>query len=418
MSSFWPIRSLDELCQFENGDRGKNYPGRKTFVENGVPFINAGHLENGKIDMGTMNFIPENRYEILGNGKVKKNDLLFCLRGSLGKFAIVENLEKGAIASSLVIVRPGEKLEVRYLARYFESRLCAEMIKKYENGAAQPNLSANSLKRFEIAVPPIEEQKRIVAILDEAFAGIDTAIANTQKNLANARELFESYLEKLFSDRGEGWQEKPLQDVVEVISGHSFKSQDFSPNNEAQSIKIANVGVGEFVVDSESKLPKEFVSKHSKFSIPSGCIVVALTRSVISDGFKVCVVPDEFNGALLNQRVAGLKTHEDPNLRKYLFFFLRTSSVIEYVKKMANTLMQPNLSITDLKNLPTPIAPDDVKIRIVEELEALSVEIVRLEQIYRKKLDSLIELKQSLLQKAFSGELTSNVDQIMEEAVA
>ncbi|MDF1660073.1 MAG: restriction endonuclease subunit S, partial [Verrucomicrobiales bacterium] len=104
----WTTKRLGELCDLENGDRGKNYPSKSVLVEEGIPFINAGHLNSGRVDMSTMNYIPEERFEILRSGKIRRGDLLFCLRGSVGKAALVSNVDKGAVASSLVIVRPRE----------------------------------------------------------------------------------------------------------------------------------------------------------------------------------------------------------------------------------------------------------------------------------------------------------------------
>ena len=97
---------LGDVCHFENGDRGKNYPSQTAFISEGIPFINAGNLSDNLINSQGVNFISEEHFNRLSNGKVQINDILFCLRGSLGKYAINKNVAKGAIASSLVILRP------------------------------------------------------------------------------------------------------------------------------------------------------------------------------------------------------------------------------------------------------------------------------------------------------------------------
>ena len=102
----WYLAELGELGKFINGDRGKNYPSKNDFTITGVPFINAGHIQDGIICLGSMNFISEESFSLLGSGKVQINDILYCLRGSLGKTAIVKGISRGAIASSLVIIRP------------------------------------------------------------------------------------------------------------------------------------------------------------------------------------------------------------------------------------------------------------------------------------------------------------------------
>jgi type I restriction enzyme, S subunit len=227
MNDNWQFKCLEEICSFENGDRGENYPSKSVQTTSGVPFINAGHLSPSGIDFREMNYIPRERFNLLGNGKIREGDILFCLRGSLGKFASVGELAEGAIASSLVIVRPNKSVLEKFLLAYFDSSLCAGMIAKYSNGAAQPNLSAGSLKKFTMPLPPIEEQQRIAAILDEAFAGIVTATANAEKNLANTRELFESILQDIYTQKKNNWVEKKLADLCDIKHGFAFDGKDF-----------------------------------------------------------------------------------------------------------------------------------------------------------------------------------------------
>ncbi len=225
----WLTHSLGELCVFENGDRGKNYPSKSMFVDCGIPFVNAGHLENGSVKLNELNFINRKNYNLLRGGKLKPGDVLFCLRGSLGKYAVIDNLTEGAIASSLVIIRTGELLDTSFLLLYLQSSQCLDMIRKYKGGAAQPNLGAKDLAKFTISLPPINEQKHIVKILDQAFAEIEKARANAEQNLKNARELFESYLQQVFSQRGEGWDMTKLLDIAQVIDS-LLESPEFSPN--------------------------------------------------------------------------------------------------------------------------------------------------------------------------------------------
>lgn len=153
---------LGELCYFENGDRSANYPSKSVRTSIGVPFINGGHMVDDGIDMTSMDFIPRDRFDLLSNGKTKPGDILFCLRGSLGKCTCVGDLPEGAIASSLVIVRPGERVLGSYVLAFLRSPLCSELVDRFKNGAAQPNLSARSLKMFPVPVPPLEEQATVV----------------------------------------------------------------------------------------------------------------------------------------------------------------------------------------------------------------------------------------------------------------
>lgn len=177
--------NLKNICEFENGDRGKNYPSKQHQVESGIPFINAGDLKDGwSISRSGMAFITEERFNLLGAGKVKLGDLLFCLRGSLGKCGIVEDIEVGAIASSLVIIRPLANLSIsKFIYWFLSSSICACYIDATKGGAAQPNLSAKSVMNFQI--PMIDSLSQV-----EIVKQIDSFYAQTLK-------IKESYIEKV-----------------------------------------------------------------------------------------------------------------------------------------------------------------------------------------------------------------------------
>ncbi len=169
----WVWQRLGNLCILENGDRGKNYPNKSALVAVGIPFINAGHLKNGEIDKNAMTFITKEHFSILRAGKFRENDILFCLRGSLGKCALVTGIAEGAIASSLVIIRLLPNLDPAYFINYFSSLLGLKMIDKYNNGTVQPNLSSTDLAKFLVPLPSLAEQKRVVAKVDELMALCD-----------------------------------------------------------------------------------------------------------------------------------------------------------------------------------------------------------------------------------------------------
>jgi type I restriction enzyme, S subunit len=196
----WEETHLSKVCDFENGDRGKNYPNKSHRVSSGIPFINAGHLNENRLDFSDMDYISEERFDMLGNGKIKPNDILFCLRGSLGKVANVGYLDKGAIASSLVILRVKNGLENDFLLYFLNSNLTKKQIVDFGNGAAQPNLSAASLKKFIIPFPKYKtEQQRIVRQLDALRAETHKLEAVYQKKISDLEELKKSILQKAFA---------------------------------------------------------------------------------------------------------------------------------------------------------------------------------------------------------------------------
>jgi len=155
---------LSSVIKFENGDRGKNYPSKKHQFSVGIPFINAGDLSlDGEITEKGMVYINEDRFKLLGAGKIELDDILFCLRGSLGKCALNKTYKKGAIASSLVIMRPEKKkILPKFLLAYLRSGLIKEYIRNTASGTAQPNLSAKTVGNYEIPLPSIEKQELIL----------------------------------------------------------------------------------------------------------------------------------------------------------------------------------------------------------------------------------------------------------------
>ncbi|MCG3652699.1 restriction endonuclease subunit S [Aliarcobacter butzleri] len=205
----WSWTKLGTLCILENGDRGKNYPNQSALVPEGIPFINAGHLQNTKINLKNMNYITENRFELLSSGKVQKNDILFCLRGSLGKVALVDNIEQGAIASSLVIVRVFQNFIFQeYILNYFMSNLSYLMVKMHDNGTAQPNLSATDLSKFEIPLPPLNEQKRIVEKINQLMTLCDELEKLKEQKEAKKLTVHKSAINQLLDSKDESNSQK------------------------------------------------------------------------------------------------------------------------------------------------------------------------------------------------------------------
>ena len=167
----WTWCRMDQLTAILNGDRGKNYPAKSTLNRKGIPFISALNLDGKSvIEDERLLCLSEEQYNKLGNGKLVKGDIVVCIRGSLGKHGRYP-YDRGAIASSLVILRPYylEDIFADFIMLYLDSPAFHNEIKRFDNGTAQPNLAAESLKQFYIPLPPLAEQKRIVAKLEQLF---------------------------------------------------------------------------------------------------------------------------------------------------------------------------------------------------------------------------------------------------------
>lgn len=165
----WKWVRLAQICQIINGDRGKNYPAKSTLQKHGIPFISAQNLDGKSVINDERVFCLTNeQYQKLGSGKLRENDIVICIRGSLGKHGRYP-YQMGAIASSLVICRIYGQYSVLsdFIMMWLDSSFFVKEIEKYDGGSAQPNLAANSLEKFLLPLPPLAEQKRIVAKLEE-----------------------------------------------------------------------------------------------------------------------------------------------------------------------------------------------------------------------------------------------------------
>ncbi|MCE0734147.1 restriction endonuclease subunit S [Halomonas sp. G15] len=273
----WEWVRLGDLCELENGDRSKNYPNKSSLVETGVPFVNAGHLQNHSINTSELTFITEEKFNLLRSGKFRDGDILFCLRGSLGKFGVVRNIERGAVASSLIIARPYLSLLVNYTELYLKAPISELMIRRYDNGTAQPNLSGADFSKFLIPFPGESEQHRIVKKVDELMALCDRLEQQVGDQLEAHEVLVDTLLDALTcsadaAEVAENWArlaehfdtlftteasiDKLKQAILQLAVMGRLVEQD--PNDEPASVLL------EKIAEEKTRLIKERKIKKSK----------------------------------------------------------------------------------------------------------------------------------------------------------
>ena len=189
----WEQRKLGELVEFYNGDRSSRYPNDSDMVSEGIPFINAGDLVSGRVKLDTANKITEEKFNELSGAKIQRGDIIYCLRGTLGKNAFVDNFDVGTVASSLVDIRP-KKVVGKYLYQVLNSDIEYTQRIVNDEGAAQPNLSAKNLSLFNIPMPDEVEQEKITAYFDD----LDNLITLHQRKLNQLLTMKKFMLQNLF----------------------------------------------------------------------------------------------------------------------------------------------------------------------------------------------------------------------------
>lgn len=230
----WEQRKLGELVEFYNGDRSSRYPNDTDMVSDGIPFINAGDLVSGRVKLDTANKITEEKYDELSGAKIQRGDIIYCLRGTLGKNAFVDNFDVGTVASSLVDIRP-RRIVGKYLFQVLNSDIEYRQRTLNDEGAAQPNLSAKNLSLFDIPMPTEAEQIQIAEYLDN----LDNLITLHQCKCDETKKLKKYMLQKMFPQKGEknpeirfagftdDWEQRKLGEVAqEFKSGNSLKADE------------------------------------------------------------------------------------------------------------------------------------------------------------------------------------------------
>jgi type I restriction enzyme S subunit len=287
----------------------------------------------------------------------------------------------------------------------------------------KPGINRNDVYQIEFAFPPLPEQKRIVAILDEAFEGIDSAIANTEKNLANSREIFESYLNTIFTQKGDGWVEKKLGDteIIQIIDGDRGtnypQKSDFSSEGHCLFLNTKNVRSDGFSFDSTMFITEEKDKLLRKGKLKRRDVILT-TRGTIGN---IAIYDDsvKFEHIRINSGMLIFRPNEKIIKSEYLFEILRSSILKSQIKKFTSGAAQPQLPIKTLVSFSFPVPTSlEEQSRIISNLHELQTETQRLETIYRQKLAALKELKQSILQKAFTGELTADTSKTVKEKIA
>ena len=217
----WEQRKLGDFCEMFNGDRSAKYPNEQDMVHEGIPFINAGDLENGCVNLLNANKITTEKYNDLGGAKLQLGDIVYCLRGTLGKNAYIDNFSEGTVASSLVAIRP-KNIDGKYLFYILNSDIEYSQRILHDEGAAQPNLSAKSVSEFIIPIPNIDEQKKLSSFFDS----LSNLITLHQRKYDKLQVLKKAMLEKMFPKNGssvpeirfkgftDAWEQRKFSDIT------------------------------------------------------------------------------------------------------------------------------------------------------------------------------------------------------------
>lgn len=263
------------------------------------------------------------------------------------------------------------------------------------------------LKEIQVNYPKsLPEQQRIVAILDAAFAAIEGAKTNAIQNLKNAKELFDSYLQSVFENRGERWEQKQLAELCDIKHGYAFEGEFFSNTGEFVLLTPGNFYEAGGFRDRGAKQKYYIGQIPAEYVLKKGDLLVAMTEQAAGLLGSPILVPDS-DKYLHNQRL-GLVMQKSriPWTNEFFFHVFNTRAVRQAIHNSGSGVKVRHTSPRKIGEVIVsyPISIKE-QMKIVNTLQELSAETKRLEAIYQQKIDNLEELKKSILQKAFNGEL-------------
>ena len=370
MRKGWEYKKLGEVATFINGDRGKNYPSAKDFVESGVPFINAGHLNNGIISYDKMNYITINKYNSLGSGKIIKNDILFCLRGSLGKYAIVAEDSMGAIASSLVIIRSFQNADNRFIAHFLSSAKIKEYIAKNNNGSSQPNLSAKSVASFIIPLPTLSTQLAIVSELDK----INELIRLKKEQLKDFDNLAQSLFFEMFGDPVEnekGWEVKKLNEIVSDNCSISYGIVQPGDGVENGVPVVRPVDMTKtFVSRKGLKNTTKEISDSYKRTILKGNEILMCVRGTTG---LISMATPELQGCNVTRGIAPIEC--GPTCDKWFVFYQILNPAIQHhIAEYTRGIALKQINMKDVRDIPLCLPPLSLQRLFAQRIEQIERE--------------------------------------------
>ncbi len=386
-----------------NGDRSSKYPNADDMVSDGIPFINAGDLENGTVNLMTCNRISREKYNDLGGAKLQRGDIIYCLRGTLGKNAFIDNFDEGTVASSLVALRP-KNIDGKYLYFILNSDIEYRQRIVRDEGAAQPNLSAKSVSEYIIPVPSGAEQQQVSAY----FSKLDHLITLHQRKCEEIKKLKKYMLQKMFPQNGanvpeirfdgftDAWEQRKLGEIADVtkLAGFEFTEHVvYSDQGNIIALRGLNIKNGQLVLDDVKYIDDSNFSKLNRSKLYINDIMFTYVGTV----GEVAIIKEN-DRFYLAPNVSRIRIESDDS-PEYISQYMRTE---QFYKKVIFPLIatssQPALSMENIRKFIICLPQNKEEQRQIAE--CLS-HIDNLITLHQHKCEELQNIKKFMLQNMF-----------------
>jgi len=395
MKKGWEIKKLDDVCQ--TGSGGTPLSSRKEYYDNGtIPWLLSGEVSQGEVRAATK-FITKQGLENSAARLFPRDTVLVAMYGATAGQVGILRFE-AATNQAVCGILPNKLFVPEFLFYYFLAK--KDDLVAQAAGNAQPNISQIKIRNTEVPLPPLAEQQRIVGLLDEAFEGLATAKANAEKNLQNARALFESNLQSVFTQRGPGWVNRQLSSLcVEITVGHVGSMKTEYKASGIPFLRSQNICPFEVSMENAMYIDEAFHRALKKSQLRPGDLAIVRT------GYPgtAAVIPQELPDSNCSDLVIVRPSHEvNPH---FLAAFFNSAFGKQLVLGKIVGAAQKHFNITAAKEVMLHVPPIPEQGIIVAMVEDLREETQHLARVYERKLAALAALKKSLLHQAFSGEL-------------
>ena len=391
----WEWKKLGKIAKLQNGFAFKS----KLFVNDGLPIVRIKNIKNEKVLLDDVVYFNVEDYgKKLDSYQIKKNDILIAMSGATtGKIGLYDTEEISYLNQRVGLFR----IENSNLRSYLFYFLSTQIEKNLELslGAAQPNLSTEQINNIELPLPPLEEQKRIVAKLDILFAKIDKAIALHQKNIDEADIFMESVLNDFFVELNGVYQKRQLDSFDKKMSSGGTPSRKEKLYWDNGTIDWFSSGELNqlYTLPSKEKITQLGLEKTSTKLFSKGTLLIGMYDTA---AMKMSILS---NDGSCNQAIVGFKSDES----ELNILFLKYQ--LEYLKKdileQRQGVRQQNLNLSKIKNIEIEYPPLKTQQKVVSYLDEISNKMEKIKNLQKEKMQSLKELKASILDKAFKGEL-------------
>lgn len=378
MKAGWEVKPIKDVTFIQEGPGIRKYE----YEEGGYPMINVRCVQDGYIDMSNSKAanpeIAEGKWK---HFQIDEGDILFTISGTIGRTAIVRKTDLPLLMNTSVVrFRPTDpNLDRDYLYLFLQSDGFQKPLEELTSGAAIRNVGPTHIKTMNIPIPPLEEQKQIVAVLDAAFEGLTRAKENAEANLQNARELFESVQAELLTSGASDWLNEPIKDCFKLKSGDGLTAKAMVH--------------GEFEVYGGNGV----AGHHNRRNLSGLNVIIGRVGALCGNARLIT------KDIWLTDNAFLVITHNHDFDLTFLTFLLNFMKLRSYARQTA----QPVISNSSLKDVVLSFPKQlSEQTEIADRLITLEAEVEELAETYNSKLANIAQLRQSLLQKAFAGELT------------